>query len=88
MATPSNHTSVLHPFSLFSFSLLFYVNLTELCGILNGFKVEFLQALVVLVLMASFHWSALDTEKERWCMLSLLPPNADPPVCRDVLLLE
>ncbi len=38
--------------------------------------------------MASFHWSALDTEKERWCMPSLLPPNADPPVWREVLLLE
>lgn len=44
--------------------------------------------LLVLVLMASFHWSALDTEKERWCMPSLLPPNTDPPVWRDVLLLE
>lgn len=44
--------------------------------------------LLVLVLMASFHWSALDTEKERWCMPSLLPPNTEAPVCRDVLLLE
>ncbi|TNN55376.1 hypothetical protein EYF80_034388 [Liparis tanakae] len=44
--------------------------------------------LLVLVLMASFHWSALDTEKERWCMPSLLPPNSDAPVCRDELLLE
>lgn len=44
--------------------------------------------LLVLVLMASFHWSALDTEKERWCIPSLLPPNASPPVWSDVLLLE
>ena len=43
---------------------------------------------------ASFHWSALDTEKERWCMPSLLPPKparpppTDTPDWRDVLLLE
>lgn len=42
--------------------------------------------LIVLVLMASFHWSALDTEKERWCIPSL--PNNDPPVWREVLLFE
>ena len=55
----------------------------------KGMWKVFLRApLLVLVLMASFHWSALDTEKERWCMPSLLPPNAEPPVWRDVLLLE
>lgn len=49
--------------------------------------VEVLRApLVVLVLMASFHWSALDTEKERWCIPSLL--KNEPPVWREVLLFE
>lgn len=44
--------------------------------------------LLVLVLMASFHWSALDTEKERWCIPSLLPPKTSAPVWSEELLLE
>lgn len=51
--------------------------------------------LALVLMTASFHWSALETEKERWCMLSLLPPKPTrpPPLTersdwRDVLLLE
>lgn len=98
--SPARHTSRSHPFILFSFTFLFVAAtciqiwdvLTGLCTVRSSGRDVTLRvlraALLVLVLMASFHWSALDTEKERWCMPSLLPPNTDPPVWRDVLLLE
>lgn len=65
-------------------------------GVLGGLFWLLPAPLLALVLMtASFHCSALDTEKERWCIPSLLPPKPARPTppaprsdCRDVLLFE
>lgn len=90
MASPARHTSRSHPFILFKFTFVFAICIRFVGSFDWTVKPrKLLRApLLVLVLMASFHWSALDTEKDRWCMPSLLPPNTKPPVWRDVLLLE
>lgn len=77
---PNIHSRFFNSF-VFYLAFLFFIFFANSLGFLRA-------TLLVLVLMASFHWSALDTEKERWCMLSLLPPNASAPVCREMLLLE